>query len=239
MGQLPQKNEAPLAVGRPRADAADREVRHLPLQEVVLLLTWLLLLLLWILLLRTILLPLLLLLLLWKFGLCLHCTCLRLRQLLLLRWRSSWRWRRARTRRGRKRKVFQPREGSGEESSKEVGKVQVKSCRFSERNYRRRRGWLSFGTLRIWWLLEWRSLWWLLFRGKCHSYCCQAKLRVSLWRRRILWRLLWRELPWFILFWVFLFCVWVKWEEYNWLAEVFASTFETITKHRTTNKESF
>merc|ERR1712130_780073 len=147
MGQLPQKNEAPLAVGRPRADAADREGRHLPLQEVVLLLTWLLLLLLWILLLRTILLPLLLLFLLWKFGLCLHCTCLRLRQLLLLRWRSSWR-----TRRWRKRKVFQARQESGEESSKEVWKVQVKSCRFSERNYRRRRR-LSLRTLRIWWLL--------------------------------------------------------------------------------------
>merc|ERR1712233_94684 len=140
--QLPRKYEAPLALARPRADAADREVLHLPLQEVVLL-PRLLLLFLWILLLRTILLPLLLLLLLWKFGLCLHCTCLRLRQLLLLRWRSSW----------RKRKVFQPRQESGEESSKEVGKVQVKSCRFSERNYRRRRWWLSFGTLRIWWLL--------------------------------------------------------------------------------------
>merc|ERR1712233_305198 len=125
MGQLPRKYEAPLALARPRADAADREVLHLPLQEVVLL-PRLLLLFLWILLLRTILLPLLLLLLLWKFGLCLHCTCLRLRQLLLLRWRSSWRWRR-----GRKRKVFQARQESGEESSKEVWKVQVKSCRFS------------------------------------------------------------------------------------------------------------
>ena len=91
--QLPQKYEAAVAaVGRPRASAADRGVRHLPLQKVVGL-PRLLLVLLLLLLLRPLLLPLLLLLLLWQFELCRHCTCLW-RQLLLLRWRwGSWRWR--------------------------------------------------------------------------------------------------------------------------------------------------
>merc|ERR1711971_1543612 len=136
MGQLPQKkkNEAPAAAVA-RAAAVDHGVRHLPLQEVVGL-TRLLLLLDVRLLLR-------------QLRLCCHCACLwQWRLLLIRRWRwRTWRWR-------RKKKELQSGQEGGEESSKKVGQVQVKSGWIPERNnqWRRRRWWLSLRTLRIWWL---------------------------------------------------------------------------------------
>merc|ERR1711971_955191 len=151
MGQLPQKkkNEAPAAAVA-RAAAVDHGVRHLPLQEVVGLTRLLLLLdVRLLLLLGPLLLPLLLLLLLRQLRLCCHCACLwQWRLLLIKRWRwGARRWR-------RKKKELQSGQEGGEESSKKVGQVQVKSGWIPERNnqWRRRRWWLSLRTLRIWWL---------------------------------------------------------------------------------------
>ena len=49
-------------------------------------------------------------------------------------------------------------------------------------------------ALRLWWIFKW-SVKWLFFRRNCHHHC-SAKLWVPLHGRRLLWR----RVPWLLVF---------------------------------------